>query len=238
MPTSSYSIHANFVEKIYGFILGRDGSNIPEEHYVGRLRETVPRRKDRSKIPTRPLGAPEFQKQGAPLQPDISNRERLSGSPKIGEIVLCLFRKHFLVGCLVETRRNGRLVLVTKDQRNIVVRRNTIVYLTGVSVGNDRGVLHTYASSVRGVAEHIDLVEIWQLFRRENKALTISDLAATLYWEGEVHPSRWIALYIHLESICPYFESRDRRIYKTLMKGRPIFAEVDRLAVVAKQGIA
>lgn len=119
--------YANFVEKIYGYVLRRDGSNIPEEHYVGRLRETVPRRKGRSKIPTRPLGAPEFHKQGDPLQPDISKRDRWSGSPEIGEIVLCLFRKHLLVGCLVEARRNGKLVLVTEDQRNIVVRRNAIV---------------------------------------------------------------------------------------------------------------
>ena len=32
--------YANFVERFYGYVLRRDGRNIPDEHYTGRMKES------------------------------------------------------------------------------------------------------------------------------------------------------------------------------------------------------
>ena len=39
--------YASFVKRIYGFVIRRDGDNVPEEHYVGHF---VPR-PSRKKVP-------------------------------------------------------------------------------------------------------------------------------------------------------------------------------------------
>ena len=36
--------YANFVDRIYGFVTRKDGENVPEEHYVGRIDDLGPRR--------------------------------------------------------------------------------------------------------------------------------------------------------------------------------------------------
>jgi hypothetical protein len=74
-------------------------------------------------------------------------------------------------------------------------------------------VLQAYTASVRALAAHIDLKEIWEPFKDDPEPFSISDIA-TLYWEGEIDASRWIALHLHLEDACPYFEDRGNNTYR------------------------
>jgi hypothetical protein len=207
--------YANFVDKIFGYVVRRDGQNIPEEHYFGRISEKIGQVKGRARRKRPSLRLPLFHRQGDPQDPERSGRDGWKNVPENGEIILCVYRKRLLLVCFEGVIRRGKYSVVTEDRRQVVLRASSIIYLTGVSVGNNAGVLATYASSVRGLAGHIDLQEIWQLFHSERKSLSISDLA-TLYWEGDVDPSRWLALYIHIDENCPYFITTDHKTYKAI----------------------
>ena len=141
--------YANFVEKIYGYVLRRDGRSIPEENYVGRLKEMPGLGSGLGSHRIRTLANSNFHRQGDPLHLDIAVKDRWIGIPEKGEIVLCPYRKHFLVGCFQEAMRKRRYSLITEDHRSVIVRSNSVIYLTGVSVSSDHKVLQTLASSVR-----------------------------------------------------------------------------------------
>ena len=183
-------------------MLRKDGENIPHEHYVGRLKKTHHSHKPRT--PKRSTLRTDLHRQGDPRHPHPLRKDRWETDPDPGEIVLFLYRRRLMLGHFLRRLRGGKISVIAEDQRRLRLRKNALVYLTGITASD---VLQAYTASVRALAAHIDLKEIWEPFKDDPEPLSISDIA-TLYWEGEIDPSRWIALHLHLEDACPYFEDR------------------------------
>lgn len=168
--------YASFIKGIYGFVLRREGKNIPDKRHVGQMK--------------------------------ASRDETRVAQPAIDEIVLFRYRKHLMLGyCrrILDRRGDPAIQVVAEDRRRLRLHRHDLVRLTGLSVAEDRGFLRTYASSVRELSDRIDLREVWELLGEVREALPIREIAE-LYWEDEMDVSRWVALYLHLEHTCPYFE--------------------------------
>ncbi len=194
--------YANFVERFYGYVLRRDGRNIPEEHYVGRMKESG--RSSRSlpgRNPLHPAVRRRWRELRLPQSP--SGRKGLSETAA-DEIVLFLYRKRLMLGCCAHRLWGNRISVVAEDGRRLTIRRKSLVYLSGVGVRDNHDFLRTYGASVRALAKHIDLREIWHAFKDDHSVIGIPDIGA-LYWGDDPDPSRWLALYIHLDSACPYF---------------------------------
>lgn len=177
--------YASFIKGIYGFVVRRDGKNIPNQRYVGHMKATRSGRRD--------------------------------AEPEIYEIVLFRYRKRLMLGYCREIldRRVPALQVVAEDHRRLRLHRHDLVCLTGLRVGEDRAFLRTYASSVRELSAQIDLREIWDLVSEGQEALSIREIA-DLYWGDEMDASRWVALYMHLEYTCSYFETRSSDTYVPL----------------------
>ena len=109
-----------------------------------------------------------------------------------------------MLGCCSHRLWGNRISVVAEDGRRLIIRRKSLVYLSGVGVRDNRDFLRTYGASVRALAKHIDLREIWHAFKDDHSVIGIPDIGA-LYWGDDPDPSRWLALYIHLDSACPYF---------------------------------
>lgn len=168
--------YASFIKGIYGFVLRREGKNIPDKRHVGQMK--------------------------------ASRDETPVAQPAIDEIVLFRYRKRLMLGyCrrILDRRGDPAIQVVAEDRRRLRLHRHDLVRLTGLSVAEDRGFLRTYASSVRELSDRIDLREVWELLGEVREALPIREIAE-LYWEDEMDASRWVALYLHLEHTCPYFE--------------------------------
>lgn len=194
--------YANFVERFYGYVLRRDGRNIPEEHYVGRMKESGRSSRLRpGKDPLHPAVRRRWRELRPPQSP--SGRKGLSETAT-GEIVLFLYRKRLMLGCCSHRLWGNRISIVAEDGRRLVIRRKSLVYLSGVGVRDNPDFLRTYGASVRALAKHIDLREIWHAFKDDHSVIDIADVVA-LYWGDDPDSSRWLALYIHLDSACPYF---------------------------------
>lgn len=194
--------YANFMDRFYGYVLRRDGRNIPGEHYVGRMKE--PGRPLRSR-PGRKTSHPSVRRRWREMRLPQSPSAREGFSETVtGEIVLFLYRKRLMLGTYSHRIWGTRICVVAEDGRRLVIRRKSLVYLSGVGVRHDRDYLRTYAASVRALAKHIDLGEIWNAFKDDHSVIRIPDIGA-LFWGDDPDPSRWLALYIHLDSACPYF---------------------------------
>ncbi|MDE2886983.1 MAG: RNB domain-containing ribonuclease [Gemmatimonadota bacterium] len=194
--------YANFVDRFYGYVLRRDGRNVPDEHYVGRMKESGPSsRSRRGKKTSRPAVRRRWRELRLPQSP--SARER-SSETVTGEIVLFLYRKRLMLGTYSHWIWGNRICVVAEDGRRLVIRRKSLVYLSGVGVKDNRDFLRTYGASVRALAKHIDLGEVWHAFKDDHSVMEIPDIGA-LYWGDDPDPSCWLALYIHLDSACPYF---------------------------------
>lgn len=168
--------YANFVERFYGYVLRRDGRNIPEEHYVGRLRESGPSSRLRTgKDPLHPAVRRRWRELRPPQSP--SGRKGLSETAT-GEIVLFLYRKRLMLGCCSHRLWGNRISIVAEDGRRLVVRRKSLVYLSGVGVRDNPDFLRTYGASVRALAKHIDLREIWHAFKDDHSVIDIADIQA------------------------------------------------------------
>ncbi|MDE2998300.1 MAG: RNB domain-containing ribonuclease [Gemmatimonadota bacterium] len=194
--------YANFVDRFYGYVLRRDGRNVPHEHYVGRMDESRPSsRSRRGKQTSNPAVRRRWRELRLPQLP--SARERSSETVP-GEIVLFLYRKRLMLGAYSHWIWGNRICIVAEDGRRLVIRRKSVVYLSGVGARDNRDFLGTYGASVRALAKHIDLREIWHAFKDDHAVIEIQDIGA-LYWGDDPDPSRWLALYVHLDSACPYF---------------------------------
>ncbi len=199
--------YANFVERIYGFVLRKDGENLPEEHYVGRLRPLDRKRRWSGRSARRTSIRSKIHRQGDPQNPRPAQKGRWGTDPDPGEIVLFLYRRRLMLGYFLPRVRGRKIAVIAEDQRRLSLRKNALIYLTGITTSDDPDILQAYAASIRALAAHIDLEEIWEPFKEDPEPLSISDIA-TLYWEDEIDASRWIALYLHLRGACPYFEDR------------------------------
>ncbi|MDA0746720.1 MAG: RNB domain-containing ribonuclease [bacterium] len=196
--------YANFVDRIYGFVLRRDGANLPEEHYVGRLQKA-----GQISASKRTLSLHQkFHQQGDPLHPHLPQQGRHGTDPDPEEIVLFRYRKRLMLGLCIHNKRGRRIAVRTEDRRSLTIRRNTLIYLTGTRATENPEILSAYAKSIRALARNINLKEIWNLFQDHSEPISIQDLAG-LYWTNLIDASRWVALYFHLESTCPYFNSPD-----------------------------
>ncbi len=118
--------------------------------------------------------------------------------------MLFLYRKRLMLGTYSHWIWGNRICVVAEDGRRLVIRRKSLVYLSGVGVKDNRDFLRTYGASVRALAKHIDLGEVWHAFKDDHSVMEIPDIGA-LYWGDDPDPSCWLALYIHLDSACPYF---------------------------------
>ena len=197
--------YASFAKRIYGFVIRRDGDNVPDEHYVGHFapqptRQKAPRRRRRQA-----LVQEDFHRQGDPKAPLPMPKGRWEGTPEPNEIVLFRYRKRLMLGYCQEIDRKT-LSVVAEDRRRLTVRRSALIYLTGTDAADDSDLFRTYAASVRALSSHIDLEEVWELVREDDTPLAIADIAS-LYWAGEIDASRWAALCLHLDGGCPYFTS-------------------------------
>lgn len=194
--------YANFMERFYGYVLRRDGHNVPEEHYVGRMKETGGPVRPRS---GRKASRPALRRRRRELRPPAPP----SGEPDFdeiarGEVLLFLYRKRMMLGTYSHRIWGSRICVVSEDGRHLNIRRNSLVFLTGIGIMDDSDFLRTYVASVRELAKHIDLGEIWNAFKDDHSVIEIADIGA-LYWGDDPDPSCWLALYIHLDSACPYF---------------------------------
>jgi len=177
--------YASFIRGIYGFALRRKGKTIPGQRYTGHMKG--------------------------------SGGGKRYTDPAIDEIVLFRYRKRLILGYCrgVPDRLASPVQVVAEDQRHLRFHRHSLVYLTGISVAEDRGALRTFAASVRELSTELDLGTIWDLVREDREALSIQEIA-DLYWEGEIDALRWVALYLHLGHACPYFEVLDGGAYVPL----------------------
>ena len=194
--------YGNFMERFYGYVLRRDGRNIPGEHHVGRMKETGGSDRSRS---GRKQSRPAFRRR----RRELRHPAPPSGRPNFaeivrGEVVLFLYRKRLMLGSYSHRIWGTRICIVSEDGRRLNIRRNSLVFLTGIGIRDDCDFLRTYGASVRALASHIDLGEIWHAFKDEHPVFEIPDIGA-LYWGDDTDPSRWLALYLHLDSACPYF---------------------------------
>ena len=193
--------YANFMDRFYGYVLRRDGRNVPNEHYVGRMEESG--RSSRSR-PGKKTTHPAVRRRWRELRlPESPSRDGLSETAA-GEIVLFLYRKRLMLGAFSHWVRGNRICILAEDGRRLVIRRKSLVYLSGAGVKDNRDFLRSYGASVRALAKHVDLREIWQAFKDDHSVIEIADIGA-LYWGDDPDPSRWLALYIHLDAACPYF---------------------------------
>lgn len=181
--------YASLVDRIYGFVLRREGKNLPRERYVGRLAQE-PRSKELAKYTDFPG----------------SLHARRSGDPAIGEILLFRYRKRLLLGyCQGTLGRTGpRICVLTEDRRHLRFRRDSIVFLTGLTISEDPACFSRYAASARELAEQIDLREVWEVATGETRPLTVADIGG-LYWGEPIDGIRWVALYLCLDHANPYF---------------------------------
>ncbi|MDP6778199.1 MAG: RNB domain-containing ribonuclease [Candidatus Latescibacteria bacterium] len=208
--------YANFVKRVYGFVIQREGDNVPDEHYVGHFaphprdkRASRRRRRDRH-----PPVQEEFHRQGDPKAPLQVPKGRWQGTPETNEIVLFRYRKRPMLGYCQELQRKT-LTVVAEDRRCLTVRRRALIYLTGAIASDDSNLFRTYAASVRALSSHIDLEEVWEIVREDGTPLSVSDIGS-LYWDGEIDASRWAALCMHLEAGCPHFTADTNRAYLPL----------------------
>lgn len=181
--------YASVIKKLYGFVIRR-GDNLPDERYVGHIGEQ-PQRKDLPSDPTPPNA----------IKP---GRE---GLPAIGEIILFRFRKRLLFGYCRESlsRQVSEISVQTEDNRRIRFHKTNLIYLTGNTIQTDGKALLQYAQTVRALSQQIDLKTIWELAAESTTPLSFNDIT-DLYWpDGRIDPTRWLALYLHLNQNCPYF---------------------------------
>lgn len=205
--------YANFKERFYGYVLRRDGRNIPDEHYAGRFKESgVSTRSHPDKVSSRPITRRRWRELRPPLPPE--GREILAETEP-GEVVLFLYRKRMMLGTFSHRVWGTRICIAAEDGRRLIIRRNSLVYPTGVGVMDNPDFLRSYGASVRALARHIDLGEIWNVFKDDQPVIEISDIGA-LYWGDDPDPSRWLALFIHLESDCAYFVRTRLYTYRPL----------------------
>ena len=183
--------YANFMKRIYGFVLRRGWKNVPGERHTGHLDEV------RGK-----LGS------GA------ARAEALSGTPAGGEVVLFRCRKRLILG-RCQTVQGDDLWVVAEDGRRLRVDRHAITYRTGFRVSGEGGEFQAYAGSIRSLSTHIDLRETWEIGSEAAAEMTAEEIAE-LYWEGEMDASRWAALSIHLDAACPFFGARHGDTYVPL----------------------
>ena len=199
--------YANFVDRIYGFVTRKDGENVPEEHYVGRIDDLGPRRfRSRHQRGTGRSVRTAIQWQGDPQHPHLVDLGRRGYDPEEQEIVLFLYRKHLMLGSFLQRVRGKYYEILAEDGRRVAVRKAAFVYLTGVLDSEDGEVLGPYAGSVRELARHIELGEVWSLFKGEQDIVSPTEVAS-FYWADDVDSSRMVALQMHLEQDSPYFES-------------------------------
>ena len=128
--------YANFVKRVYGFVIRRDGANVPEEHYVGHFAphpsdKRAPRRRRDRRTPVQA----EFHRQGDPKAPLPMPTGRWEGTPDPDEIVLFRYHKRLMLGYCQEIHRRT-LSLVAEDRRHLTVRRNALIYLTGAGASD------------------------------------------------------------------------------------------------------
>lgn len=176
--------YASFIRGIYGFAVRREGKDVPGQRYVGHM--------------------------------EAARIGRRDTEPAIDEIVLFRYRKRLMLGYCREIldRRRGApgIQVIVEDHRRLRLHMHDLVCRTGLSVAQDRAFLRTYASSVRELSARIDLKEIWDLVSEGEEVLSIREIA-DLYWEGEMDASRRVALHLHLEHTCPYFETQSPDTY-------------------------
>ena len=200
--------YASFLKRIYGFVVRRDGGNIPDQHYIGRMRSPQSQPRRRSGRPHTPVShEDEGLRRVDLLNLPSPQAGRWEGDPEPDEIVLFRYRKRLMLGRCQELlpRAVSAVSVASEDGRRLKFHKNNLVYLTGVRVLEDRSFLRTYAASVRALSAQIDLWEVWDLARDEETPLPIEEIAS-LYWDDEIDASRWIALYLHIDGVCPYFE--------------------------------
>ena len=100
-----YYYYANVVGRIYGFVLRKEGKNLPEEHYVGRWEEEAVLRGAQSKAVVRGKSIRKgVHRQGDPQHPRIVSNGRWSIDLEAGEVIIFHYRKRLMIGTLRETR--------------------------------------------------------------------------------------------------------------------------------------
>ncbi|MBT3601543.1 MAG: hypothetical protein HN521_00620, partial [Candidatus Latescibacteria bacterium] len=184
--------YASIIKRLYGFVIRR-GNDQPDERYIGHIGEQ-PQRQELPSDPTPPNA----------LKPGRK------GLPAVREIILFRFRKRLLFAYCREslTRQVSEISAQTEDNRHIRFHKTNLIYLTGNTIQNDGKVLSQYAQAVRALSQQIDLKTIWELASESNAALPFNDIA-DLYWtDRHIDPTRWLALYLHLNQNCPYFTSQ------------------------------
>jgi len=178
--------YASFLKGIYGFVPRRDGKNLPDQHFYGRL----PTAKGRQRT----------------LKPE-RNEILLFRFRK--RLMLGYCRD-------VWTKRKRLFMHVaTEDHRRLKLHGSNLVFLTGFSVAEDKAFLRTYAESIRDLGAGIDLHEIWDILQGEQERISTKEIA-DLYWDDDIDVTRWVSLYLHLDQTCPYFDALDSHTYSVL----------------------
>ena len=147
--------YANFKERFYGYVLRRDGRNIPDAHYAGRFKESgVSTRSQPGKVSSRPITRRRWRELRPPLPPE--GRETLA-DPEPGEIVLFLYRKRLMLGAFSHRVWGTRICIAAEDGRRLVIRRNSPgLPLPASALRTNPDFLRSYGASVRALARHID----------------------------------------------------------------------------------